>query len=137
MSRLDQYSISVKIDNTLLGIFDKLTGGSIDSEETKYKPGGMSPQISLGGSTTVENVVVSRLFDLDRDLPFIPTLKSRVGKGEVTVSVQTLDIDGNIKGEPRVYSGKLKTLKFPEPDSEATTSAAMLELTVSSAGSVG
>jgi hypothetical protein len=136
MSRLDQYNVSVSIDGTQLGTFDKLTGGELDSEETKYKPGAMAPQITLGGSTTVGNVVVSRLFDLDRDLPKIPFLKSRVGKGTVTISVQSLSVDGDIKGSPRVYTGKLKTLKFPEPDSEATTSAAMLELTVSSGGSI-
>jgi hypothetical protein len=50
MSRLDQYNVTVSLDGTPLGTFDKMTGGEIDSEETKYKPGGMAPQVSLGGS---------------------------------------------------------------------------------------
>src|SRR4051812_42665853 len=99
MSRLDQYDISVTVDNWVIpDSFDKLTGGAVDSEETKYKPGGMQPQISLGGSVTTDNVVVSRLFRLDRDIDVVNTLKGRVGKGDVTVKKRQLDVDGNPAG---------------------------------------
>lgn len=132
MSRLDQYSVTVTLDGSPLGVFDKMTGGEIDSEETKYKPGAMAPQVSLGGSVTVNNVMVSRLFRLNRDPALLPALKSRVGKGTVRVSKQSLDVDGNPFGTPLVYTGILKQLTFPEPDSESS-SAALLALEVSSA----
>lgn len=132
MSRLDQYNVTVSVDGTALGTFDKMTGGELDSEETKYKPGGMVPQVSLGGSKTVNNVTVSRLFRLDRDLGLLPLLKSRVGKGVVYASKMSLDVDGNPYGTPLVYNGTLKQVKFPEPDSESS-SAAMIELEISSA----
>lgn len=132
MSRLDQYSVTVSLDGNPLGVFDKMTGGEIDSEETKYKPGAMAPQVSLGGSVTVNNVTVSRLFRLDRDKALEATLKSRVGKGAVKVSKQSLDADGNPFGTPLVYSGTLKQLTFPEPDSESSA-AALLALEISSA----
>jgi hypothetical protein len=135
MSRLDQYDISVFLDGAPLGTFDKMSGGNIDSEEVKYKPGGMAPQISLGGSVTVNNVTVERLFRLDRDPALIPTLKTRVGKGAVTISRQALDIDGNPFGSPIVWSGKLKQLTFPEPDSESNA-AGIFQLEVSSNGTV-
>lgn len=132
MSRLDQYSVTVSLDGTSIGVFDKMTGGELDSEETKYKPGAMAPQVSLGGSVTVNNVTVSRLYRLDRDAALLPSLKSRVGRGIVRVSKQSLDVNGNPFGTPLVYSGVLKQLTFPEPDSESS-SAAMLALEVSSA----
>src|SRR5262245_29705370 len=103
MSRADQYAVGVTIDNTYTGIWDKMTGGEVDSEETKYKPGGLAREVSLGGSVNLGNVTVSRLFDLRRDLPLIKTWMNRVGKAEVTVSKQSLDVDGNVFGPPLVY----------------------------------
>lgn len=139
MSRLDQYDISVSLDyngdHTDLGTFDKMGGGAIDSEETKYKPGGMQPAITLGGSVNVDNVTVDRLFKLDRDLPLLPALKAAVGKGQVTISRQSLDVDGHKFGKPSVWQGKLKKLTFPEPDSESSA-AALFQLEISSDGIV-
>lgn len=134
MSRLDQYDISVTIDTTTIpDSFDKMTGGAVDSEETKYKPGGMQPQISLGGSVTTDNVVVSRLFRQDRDLDVVNTLKGRVGKGDVVVKKQQLNVDGEPVGGALTYKGKLKRIGFPEPDSESS-SAGLFEIEVSVAG---
>lgn len=135
MSRLDQYNVTLAIDGTNLGTWDKMTGGAIDSEELKYKPGAMAPHVSLGGSITVGNVTVSRLYRLDRDLALIPFLKSKVGRGDVTVSRQSLDVDGNGFGRPQVYTGKLKSLTFPEPDSESNA-AALIALEITTDGTV-
>ena len=136
MSRQDQYNVTVSIDGTDLGTFDKLTGFEIDSEEVKYKPGAMAPQLSLGGSISVSNGNVSRLYDLNRDHSKVPFLKSKVGKGNVTVTKQPLDINGSPFGEPVVFTGKLKQVKLPDADSESNA-AALVELEVSSAGKVG
>jgi hypothetical protein len=135
MSRVDQYDISVALDTTPLGTFDKMSGGQVDSEETKYKPGGMVPQVTLGGSVTVSNVTVERLFRLDRDLPLVPTLKSRVGKGLITVTKQSLDVDGHKYGNPIVYEGIMKQLTLPDPDSEGT-GAALMQIEVSTVGQI-
>lgn len=132
MSRQDQYNVTVTVDTTQLGTFDKMTGGELDSEELKYKPGAMAAEVSLGGSQTVSNLVLSRLYRLDRDLSQVPFLKSRVGKGDVTVAKQSLDVDGNPFGTPIIYRGKLKKLTLPEVNSEGSN-AALLELEVSSA----
>lgn len=136
MSRLDQYDVSISVNGTNLGTWDKMSGGAIDSEELKYKPGAMATEISLGGPITVGNVTVSRLYDLQRDHPLVPTLKGAVGKGVVVVRKQPLDLNRSPFGNPIVYTGTLKTLTLPEPDSEGSGSPAMVELEISSAGIV-
>lgn len=136
MSRLDQYDVSVSIDGTNYGTFDKMTGGDIDSEELKYKPGAMQTEISLGGPVTVANVTVSRLYVLNRDHGFLPTWKAAVGKGVVVVRKQPLDINKTPFGNPVVYTGTLKSLKLPEPDSEGAGTAAQVELEITTTGLV-
>lgn len=135
-TRQDQYSIAVSIDGSDYGIWDKLSGGDVDSSEQKYNPGGMAPEVSLGGKVTVNNVKVSRLYDLDRDHTVIKTIIGRVGKGRVVVKKQPLDVDGNAFGDPIVYQGILKTCTPPEVDSESTN-AALVELEVSTSAGVG
>ena len=135
MSRVDQYDVRVSVDGKNLGTFDKLTGGEVDSEETTYKPGAMGARIALGGSQTPGNVTVSVLYDLSRFQSIIHWLISRAGKGAMVVNKQPLDVDGNAYGRPLVYSGKLKQVHPPEPDSEAND-AALLELEMTLSGTV-
>jgi hypothetical protein len=135
MSRQDQYAVSLAVDGKDLGVWDKFSGGEVDSEELKYRPGGMAPQVSLGGYRNVGNITVSRLFDQSRDLGQSGWLINRVGKGDVTVAKQSLDVDGNPFGKPVVYTGKLKRVTLPEVDSESSDPA-LVELEISSAGTV-
>lgn len=136
MSREDQYNVTVSVTiggvTRDLGTFDKLTGGEIDSEETKFRPGGLATTLSLGGSKTVSNVTVARLYDLARDHNNMGWLMSGVGKGDVVVTKTAIDVDGNAYGRPIVYRGKLKQLIPPDHDSESSD-AALFELEVSSA----
>lgn len=132
--REDQFIWGVTVDGRDLGFFDKGSGGEVDSEETKYKPAGL-PHISLGGSTAVGNVTLQRLYQLGRDDLIESWLMSRAGRGQVTLSKQRLDRDSNPSGKPTVYTGVLKTVTPPDTDSESS-SAAMLELEVSSSGTV-
>jgi hypothetical protein len=134
MSRQDQYAVTLTVDGVLLGVFDALEGGEVDSEETRYKPGGMGAPISLGGSVEVGNLTLSRLYVLNRDHDRIHWL-SRAGKGACVVSRQPLDVDGNAYGRPLVYTGTLKAITPPEVDSESSD-AAKLELEITPAGTV-
>jgi len=136
MSRQDQYNVTVSVAGTNLGTFDKMSGGDFDSEETKYKPGAMAPQISLGGSQTVTNITVSRLYVLERDHPLIPWLKAQVGRGVVVVSKQPMDINEHPFGSPIVYQGILKKVVPPPADSGATSTPALIEFEVSTGGTV-
>lgn len=136
MSREDQYNVKVSVSyggvTKDLGTFDKMSGGEVDSEETKFPPGGMAEEISLGGRKTVGNVTVSRLYSLTRDHGNTGWLIGGVGKADVTVTKISLDVDGNAYARPLVYQGKLKAMTPPEPDSESSD-AALFELEVSSA----
>jgi hypothetical protein len=134
-SRLNQYDTQVTVDGTLLGTFDTMTGGEVDSDEIIYKPGGMAPSVSLGGSVNVGDITVGVLYDLDRIHGVVHWLIGRVGKGTMVVKKQPLDVDGNAYGRPLVYTGKLKTVTPPDPDSEASD-AAKLELVMTPAGTV-
>lgn len=132
-TRQDTYSVSVSVDGVNLGIWDKMTGGAVDSEEYKYKPGAMAPVVSLGGTKTVDNVVVSRLYRLARDHDRAQWLINRVGNARVVVSKQPLDTDGNVYGKPIIYRGTLKRCTFPEVDSESSN-AGLIELEVTPEG---
>lgn len=136
MSREDQYNVTVSISyggtSKDLGTFDSLSGGEVDSEETKFWPGGLSQQLSLGGRRSVNNVTVGRLYDLARDHQNVAWLFGGVGKANVTVAKTVLDVDGNAYGRPIVYKGTLKQVTLPDHDSESSD-AAMFELEVSSA----
>lgn len=144
MSREDQFSVTASIDNMdgngnrlagasyPLGVFDKKTGGEVDSEESKFKPGGMGDQVSLGGSKSVSNLTIGRMYDLVRDTPHRGKLLNAVGKFDFTVSVQHLDLDKNPVGAPEIYKGKVKQFSLPDHDSESTD-AAMFEVEMSSA----
>lgn len=135
MSRQDQYAVSMSVDGEKFGVYDKLSGGEIDSEEAKYRPGAMAPMVSLGGTVEVGNLTISRLYVLNRDHDRIHWLVGRVGKGQVVISRQPLDVDGNAYGKPLVYTGTLKTVTPPEVDSESSD-AALLECEITPAGTV-
>lgn len=134
--RQDQWANTVTIDGRPLGVWDTLSGGDVDAEETKYRPGGMQPQVSLGGTTTVNNVSLGRLLGR-QDWDFMHNLMAnRVGKARVTVARQPLDVDGNPFGRPLVYRGTLQNVTPGDTDSNSSD-AQVWEITVSTEGSIG
>lgn len=132
-TREDTYRVTVQIAHPRTGVmlnygvFDKMSGGEVDSDETRYYPGGMAPPISLGGRKTVSNVVVSRIYKLGRDHDVYQQLVNSVGKSRGVVIKQPLDIDANVYGRPIVYNCTLKRVKAPDVDSE-TSGAGLLEM---------
>jgi hypothetical protein len=132
-TREDTFQINVQVQDLStgkmmdLGVWDKQSGGDLDSSDTVYRPGGLAPQVSLGGPKTTSNVTVSRLYRLERDHANVGKLLAGVGLADMTVSKQPLDIEGNVFGKPIVWQGRLKTVKTPPVDSE-TSSAALIEL---------
>jgi hypothetical protein len=130
-TREDTWLITCSVDGRDLGVFDTKSGGELDSEEAKYKPGGMALEISLGGSRTYGNLTITRYCDYVRDWPVIKWLAGRVGAGRGAVGLTPLNANGERAGEPLVYGGTLKTTTPPDIDSTGTDAAMLtLEFTV-------
>jgi hypothetical protein len=130
MKREDTYSIRVSVAGRDLGTWDRMSGGEVDSEETTYKPGGLAAQITLGGSQSVGNVTVSKLYD-EAVHGLFHWLASQAGKADMIVTKQPLNADGSAKLiRPIVYTGKLKAVTPPDVDSSSSDAAiASLEMT--------
>jgi hypothetical protein len=75
-TREDTWLITCSVDGRDLGVFDTKSGGELDSEEAKYKPGGMAAEISLGGSRTYGNLTITRYADYVRDWPLPPGVEA-------------------------------------------------------------
>jgi hypothetical protein len=137
MSRSDQYEVTVTVEGLgALGVFDTFKGGEVDSDEQKYRPGGMGDPVSLGGSVTMGNVTVTRNYKLERDHPIIHTLMSLAGRAIIWAVKQPLDIYKVPYGRPLIYQGKIKMVKAPEHDS-TSSDPAMLEIEFVPTGTVG
>lgn len=138
--RQDTRSLMVTIFNPgtdvpiIKGIWDKKSGGQVDSEETVYHPGALADPVSLGGRRNVENLTLSRLCRIGRDWAVIPRLMAVAGKADVVVSDQPLDFDGNATGvKSLTYRGTLKRVTPPDADSESS-GPAMIEIEVTVEG---
>lgn len=135
--RQDQWLVTVTLDGKDMGVWDTLAGGATTSTETKYRPGGMGEQVSLGGQDSVDNVTLGRLLNKQDDWDTMRTLMAaRTGRATVTVSRRPLDADGNPWGDPLVYNGTLMTVTPGDTDSNATA-ASVWQIVVSTAGGIG
>lgn len=125
--RKDQFQVTVKVDGIgELGIFDSMTGGEVDSDEQKYRPGAMQSPVSLGGAVTMGNVVCERLCDPDRDWPNMHALMAAAGNAGIEARKQPMDTNKVPFGRPLVYSGKIKTVTPPEHDSTSSDPATLV-----------
>jgi hypothetical protein len=131
----NQFKVTADVDGTQLGIFDTFAGGEVDSDEVRYRPGGMGAPISIGGAVTVNNVTIGRMYDLQVDGSLIIWLIGRVGKGTITVKKLPLDADGNAYGRALTYKGVLKQVTPPAHDSNSSDPA-VIELEMVPGGTV-
>jgi hypothetical protein len=128
-TRQDTWIITCHLNGQSIGIWDKKTGGEIDSEDTKYYPGGMLAPIMLSGRRTTGNVTLQRLYDRVDDHDKVNTLLTAAGRGKIDISQRPMDFDGNPYGRSITYTGILKRVQVPDVDSESST-AAMVEIEV-------
>jgi hypothetical protein len=134
-SRQDTFSVTVTVGGKNLGVFRGREGGVGDSEESKMRLGGMGPQVSLGGSQTMENVTATKEFDLDGIANDIPWLMAGRGRLKASCTVQPLDLDGNAHGRRVTWSGILKSVTYPEQDAEGNDPAEV-ELEIATDGNL-
>lgn len=135
--RSNEYLITMTVNGVNTGTWDKIKGGAVDSDESKYRGGGMGPQQTLGGLPAVGNVTVTRLYDRDRDIDIYDWLYGLAGfGGNATVSRQPLDADGVPRGRPKVYTGLIKAVTPMDTDSNGNTPDTY-DVEISTEGNVG
>jgi hypothetical protein len=111
--------------------FDKMSGGDVTAKDTKHRPAnGTEDEISLGGSTTVSNITVERLYDIAID-GWVHWLITQCGKGTFYVSKQPLDANGAPFGTALNYKGILLACTPPVTDA-SSENASMISLQQSS-----
>lgn len=119
-----------------LGIFDTWEGANVTAESTKHRRGGMGRQIAVAGVPTIEDLTISRDYDLLRDNPMAHTLSNAVGRARVIATKHYLDSDGNRYGDPIVIKGVMVGYNEPNSDSDSAD-IAMFEIVVNPDGEVG
>lgn len=133
--RTDQQVVTLSLEDPATGVvydlgeWDKMEGGGVDSEEKTYTAA-RGVKKSLGGQVTVDNIVLSRDYDLARDHAKIGVLIALVGRGIGTISKAPTDSSYAVdisSGGALGYIGTLKRCTPPEVDSESND-AAMVEL---------
>lgn len=123
-SREDMFAVTAWIEGIGdTGVWDKKTGGEVDSAEQKYSPGAMGPPVSLGGAITMGNIVLERLYVLERDHPIIHSLAALTGRAQIVMSQQPLDENKIPFGRPITQSGKIKKVSPPDHDSTSSNPA--------------
>ena len=130
-TREDTYMVVADIDGRDLGVFDTFAGGEVDSEESKYSPGGMAGDISLGGRQTIGNVTIGRYYDTLRDHPVYKWLAARAGHVRGGCYWIPMTLHGVIAGDPVRYDGTFKRVQHSDIDSTGGDAATVeLEFTV-------
>jgi hypothetical protein len=128
-------SVSHATETRDLGVFDTWEGANVTAENTKHRRGGMGPQIAVGGPVTVEDLTISRDYDLSRDHQHAHWLSDKVGRARVTAKKTFLDEHGVAFGPPIIITGILIGYNQPAGDSDSSD-VAMVELVINPDGAV-
>lgn len=129
-TRKDTFRVTLTVDGNDWGVFETRTGGKTNGNSGTTKPGGMGPQIALGGTPTVEPVTLTRNYDRVRDHDRADQLTNRAGRARCVCKQRPLDADANAYGKSIVWTGILNAVDLPEHDANASDSAVMtLEIT--------
>lgn len=114
--------VTLKVGDADWGVWDTRTGGKLAGGGTTYRPGGTTKQLALGGPPTIDNVVLTRIYDADRDHAPLEGLLNSIGR-RCQVSQRILDEDGNVFKQPLIWSGRLLSVEAPDYDSNSTDAA--------------
>jgi hypothetical protein len=120
VSTEQQWLVNVTVDGRDLGIYDSMSGGDVDVDSAKHRPGGMGPEKSYRSLPTYKDVTVSRVLERERDWEILRWLQDKAGGVRAQVSRQPLDEDGNAWGTPMTWAGRLGPVKGGDVDSTSS-----------------
>ena len=129
-------TVTYKGETRDLGVFDTWEGANVTADNTKHRRGGMGPQVAVGGATTIEDLTVTRDYDLDRDHGDAHWLSTAVGRKRVTAQKTYLD-NNKIAFEPPIVITSI-LIGYDQPDGDSDSSdVAMVGLVINPDGAVG
>lgn len=129
-------SVSYRGETRDLGTWDTWEGGNVTADNTKHRRGGMGPQVAVGGPKTIEDVTITRDYDVTRDHQHAHWLSNIVGRARVVASKSWLDENDIAFGRPLTITGVLVGYNNPESDSDSGD-VAMVGLVINPNGEVG
>jgi hypothetical protein len=130
-----QGAAEVVIDGigTIPGPWQAVTGGGITAPDNKVNPGHMQTPEVLGGTASIDNIVVRRLYKLEEVHVLRESIEAKVGVG--TGSVTRLLLDRNKKVFGRGITRNCLLIRCEVSDYDATSDdATTLELEFSVKG---
>lgn len=89
------------------GFFQTKSGGSIGADTNKVWDGGQIDPDVMSSPSQIDNITVSRAFDIDRDEAMLGILRKKVGRSRHVLSVTPTNEDLQATGKPVVYSDAL------------------------------
>lgn len=103
-----------------LGVWDTFEGGDVTAPNSKHRRGGHGQEISYGGPPSVDDITITRDYDLARDHALGKWLRARVGRIRLTIVKTPLDEFGQVFGnDPDVYTGRMIGHTTPNVDSNS------------------
>lgn len=111
--------ITVAVNGTPLGVWDRRSGGASTAEVGKYRPGGMAAQKTRKGLPVADDLTVGREYEAERDAEIARWLRTISGTANVTVNSQPLDDNKVPFGKPTTWTGTLNSVDTGDEDSNS------------------
>lgn len=129
-------SVTYRGETRDLGIFDTWSGAGVTADNTKHRRGAMGKQVAVAAPSTIDDLTVTRDYDLERDHQHAHWLANAVGKAWAVATRQYLDTDGFNFGDPIVVTGVMIGYTQPDHDSDSSD-VNMVELVINPNGDLG
>jgi hypothetical protein len=134
--RSDQAQISVEVEGVTIDkeSWGSMEGGDNVAEEATAFPGGMKPQVALGGFPKRGPLTITRPW-ADTLINVYKALDGRVGLSKVTASYQNLNANKEAVYTPYTYTGVLTSVLRPNYKA-GTSEEAHLTITIATDGEI-
>jgi len=129
-------SVTYRGETRDFGVFDTWEGGNVTSDNTKHRRGALGIQISIGGPKSIDDITITRDYDLARDHQHAHWLSGCVGRARGVFRKQPLDDNSVAYGAPLVLQGVIIGYNHPSHDSDSSD-VSMVALVLSPNDTVG